>query len=300
MTAQGRLSGARAHRAAVPRRRVVMYVLQPGLLQAACSSRPPATTCSPTRSCSLLIGHFIIRRHREASRSEGAMAIMLVTLTSPSRRHRRSSLVRLLRGRPRSRRSTQRLRSSCPRRCAAAVGTATRARPGLLRPAASPRIGQYGLGGDTRPCASLSVAGYPRRRTPPPLPRRPHAAQRRPGAPHPASPRCQPASRSADALLIAGLLWVVGHVLANSWLKRRAPQPRAADHRGASRRLDLMVVCLEAGLGLNATIARVGEERSTIDDRSATSSPRWPRAAQRPAARGGPARRSASATASTI
>jgi Type II secretion system (T2SS), protein F len=30
--------------------------------------------------------------------------------------------------------------------------------------------------------------------------------------------------------------------------------------------LDLMVVCLEAGLGLNATIARVGEERATLND----------------------------------
>ena len=30
--------------------------------------------------------------------------------------------------------------------------------------------------------------------------------------------------------------------------------------------LDLMVVCLEAGLGLNATIARVGEERSQLID----------------------------------
>jgi tight adherence protein C len=30
--------------------------------------------------------------------------------------------------------------------------------------------------------------------------------------------------------------------------------------------LDLMVVCLEAGLGLNPTIARVGEERASLND----------------------------------
>ena len=30
--------------------------------------------------------------------------------------------------------------------------------------------------------------------------------------------------------------------------------------------LDLMVVCLESGLGLNATIARVGEERAAMND----------------------------------
>ena len=50
-----------------------------------------------------------------------------------------------------------------------------------------------------------------------------------------------------------------------------------------------MVVCLEAGLGLNATIARVGEERSAHETiRSATSSRRSSaRAARGPVARGG-------------
>jgi tight adherence protein C len=55
-------------------------------------------------------------------------------------------------------------------------------------------------------------------------------------------------------------------VLANFWLKRRARTRAAQITRSLPDALDLMVVCLEAGLGLSATIAKVGEERSTIED----------------------------------
>jgi tight adherence protein C len=67
-------------------------------------------------------------------------------------------------------------------------------------------------------------------------------------------------------LVVGTITWAYGHVLVNYWLKRRT---RRRVHQIAIALpdcLDLMVVCLEAGLGLNATIARLGEERSLIDD----------------------------------
>lgn len=64
----------------------------------------------------------------------------------------------------------------------------------------------------------------------------------------------------------AMLAWGMGHVLANSWLRSRARQRVRQITEALPDALDLMVVCLEAGLGLNATIARVGEERATMDD----------------------------------
>lgn len=68
------------------------------------------------------------------------------------------------------------------------------------------------------------------------------------------------------ALMTAALCGAGGHVLANMWLKRRASQRVRQLTKGLPDALDLMVVCLEAGLGLNATIAKVGEERSSIED----------------------------------
>jgi tight adherence protein C len=68
------------------------------------------------------------------------------------------------------------------------------------------------------------------------------------------------------ALLFAFAVWAYGHILVNYWLKRRARR-RIRQMEGAlPDSLDLMVVCLEAGLGLNATIARVGEERASMKD----------------------------------
>src|SRR5262245_41605081 len=69
-----------------------------------------------------------------------------------------------------------------------------------------------------------------------------------------------------NALMTAALYWGGGHMLANLWLKRRARARMGQVTRALPDALDLMVVCLEAGLGLNATIQRVGEERSTIAD----------------------------------
>ena len=68
------------------------------------------------------------------------------------------------------------------------------------------------------------------------------------------------------ALMITVACGVSGHLLSTMWLKRRARARGRQLTNGLPDALDLMVVCLEAGLGLNATIAKVGEERSTIED----------------------------------
>jgi len=70
----------------------------------------------------------------------------------------------------------------------------------------------------------------------------------------------------AHALMLPALAWLGGHTLANLWLKRRGRDRVRHIIRALPDGLDLMVVCLEAGLGLNATIQRVGEERSAIAD----------------------------------
>ncbi len=70
----------------------------------------------------------------------------------------------------------------------------------------------------------------------------------------------------ARALWVAGLTWAIGHLTANYWLKRRARQRVQILSSALPDSLDLMVVCLEAGLSLNATIARVGEERAAMRD----------------------------------
>lgn len=68
------------------------------------------------------------------------------------------------------------------------------------------------------------------------------------------------------AVIEAIAAWGVGHSLCNFLLRRRARNRAHTIEVNLPDTLDLMVVCLEAGLGLNATIARVGEERSAMDD----------------------------------
>jgi tight adherence protein C len=68
------------------------------------------------------------------------------------------------------------------------------------------------------------------------------------------------------ALLRAGLAWGIGHIGCNLWLRRRSRNRILRLSEALPDSLDLMVVCLESGLGLNATIARVGEERAALDD----------------------------------
>jgi tight adherence protein C len=146
--------------------------------------------------------------------------------------------------------------------------------PARLAPQAAKRSGLLGrmlmaigngFGGDRSIAHRLSVAGF----------RAPNAAALFLGTRTlvslvPALLVLVPAVSSGEplgrALMTAALYWGGGHVLANLWLKRRTRARVGQITRALPDALDLMVVCLEAGLGLNATIARVGEERSTIAD----------------------------------
>jgi tight adherence protein C len=67
-------------------------------------------------------------------------------------------------------------------------------------------------------------------------------------------------------LMRAVAFWLVLHLIVTQQLKSRAKRRIGSITRGMPDSLDLMVVCLEAGLGLNATIGRVGEERATMND----------------------------------
>jgi tight adherence protein C len=73
----------------------------------------------------------------------------------------------------------------------------------------------------------------------------------------------QPLGRS---LLLATLVWALGHTLVNLILRQRAARRIRQITVALPDTLDLMTTCLEAGLGLNATIGRVGEERASMDD----------------------------------
>jgi tight adherence protein C len=73
----------------------------------------------------------------------------------------------------------------------------------------------------------------------------------------------QPIGRT---LQLAALAWAAGHVLPNSWLKRRARRRVQQITETLPDCLDLLVVCLEAGLGLHAAIDRLGKERSAMND----------------------------------
>jgi len=126
-------------------------------------------------------------------------------------------------------------------------------------------IGTYGFGGDRSLSNRLSMAGF----------RGPKATATFLGVRTlisvgpalamlvPAVSSGKPLGRALMLVVFAGL-W--GHLLANLWLRRRARARVEKITKALPDALDLMVVCLEAGMGLNATISRVGEERSTIKD----------------------------------
>ena len=64
----------------------------------------------------------------------------------------------------------------------------------------------------------------------------------------------------------AAFMWLSLHLLVTRMLRKRAQKRIGRITRSLPDCLDLMVVCLEAGLGLNSTIARVGQERSNMND----------------------------------
>jgi tight adherence protein C len=63
-----------------------------------------------------------------------------------------------------------------------------------------------------------------------------------------------------NLMLIGVLLALVGFYLPNLWLRMKIGERRAKILAGLPDALDLMVVCTEAGIGLDAAIHRVGEE----------------------------------------
>src|SRR5262245_48279967 len=159
--------------------------------------------------------------------------------------------------------ATQRLRRLLPETATAAPRTAApKPRPGshmLQRILAG--VGQYSVGGDDSSLRqSLSVAGI----------RSKSAAVLFVGVRTVLSfgpglfvlfTQVSAGKPMARAIGLAFLAWLYGHIIVNYWLKRRARRRVRQIEIGLPDSLDLMVVCLEAGLGLNATIARVGEER---------------------------------------
>lgn len=67
--------------------------------------------------------------------------------------------------------------------------------------------------------------------------------------------------------LYAGLgAWALGHFGANYWLTQKSQNRIRQITEALPDVLDLLTVCLEAGLGLNAAIQRVGDERSAQGD----------------------------------
>lgn len=69
-----------------------------------------------------------------------------------------------------------------------------------------------------------------------------------------------------DSMYSAGGAFLLGHFGTNFWLARRSAKRIIEITHALPDALDLMVICLEAGLGLNAAIAKVGEERGSMDD----------------------------------
>lgn len=78
--------------------------------------------------------------------------------------------------------------------------------------------------------------------------------------------------RISSGMPLGQTLWwalgsfAAGHLLPNYWLSTKAKKRVNQITKALPDTLDLMVVCLEAGLGLNSTIQRVAEERSSMND----------------------------------
>ena len=79
-------------------------------------------------------------------------------------------------------------------------------------------------------------------------------------------PRISRGEPLGKTLAFALCVWFFMHALCMVILRRRARRRAFKIQTTLPDSLDLMVVCLEAGLGLTATIARVGDERSAMND----------------------------------
>lgn len=65
---------------------------------------------------------------------------------------------------------------------------------------------------------------------------------------------------SLNLMLFVAMMALIGFYLPNVWLRLRIDRRKEQIVKGFPEALDLMVVCVEAGTGLDAAISRVGEE----------------------------------------
>ena len=76
-------------------------------------------------------------------------------------------------------------------------------------------------------------------------------------------PRISRGEPFGRTLVMALGIWAFGHFLVMTLLRRAARQRILAMQRALPDSLDLMVVCVEAGLGINASLKRVAEDFRT-------------------------------------
>jgi tight adherence protein C len=161
----------------------------------------------------------------------------------------------------------RRVRALAPKRGSESQKTRELARsePGVVSKVVA-NVGQYGIArGDSALAQRLSAAGF----------RGPNASRLFLGVRTIVSfgpallvlvPQISSGKPIGKSLWLALVLWGIGHLGSNLWLRWRAQRRTRQISDALPDALDLMVTCLEAGLGLAATIARVGEERATLDD----------------------------------
>ena len=70
---------------------------------------------------------------------------------------------------------------------------------------------------------------------------------------------------SAHAIIIAITLGIVGHNLPHMWLKMKISSRKEKIQEGFPDALDLLVVCVEAGMGLDSAINRVAVEMESTN-----------------------------------
>ena len=73
-------------------------------------------------------------------------------------------------------------------------------------------------------------------------------------------PLLVPSLDSTKILVLTAFSGIVGLYLPNVWIMRRTKSLQTQYRLGFPDALDLLVICVEAGLGLDAAIARIGQE----------------------------------------
>ena len=73
-------------------------------------------------------------------------------------------------------------------------------------------------------------------------------------------PFAAPSLSSTQILVLTAMSGIIGLYLPNLWLMRRTKSLQIQYRMGFPDALDLLVICVEAGLGLDAAIGRIGQE----------------------------------------